>query len=156
VQITFPPATAENPRVEYRLEVTAIYPELPGRNGDPRLDGFKRDFLNIFQVNPRMQMLANNSSSDPCAFTVFEYAEMARRAPPLARGLNCLDLIRMTLDRYLAGVKGYGQVGFGCTPGPCRLEHALDLARLVSVAADRRVPLHRRVPGLGLGWRALR
>jgi hypothetical protein len=121
VQIGFPPATAKNPHVEYRLEVAAIYPELPGRESDPRFDGFKRDFLNLFQVNPRVQMLANNSSSDPCAFTLFEYAEMARFAPPLTKGLTCLDLVRMTLDRYLDDVKGYGQVGFGCTPGDADL-----------------------------------
>lgn len=115
VRVAFPPATATQPRVEYRLEVTAIYPHWPGVEGDARFDGFKRDFLNMFQVNPRVQMLANNASSDPVAFTVFECAEMAVEAPPLADGLTALDLVRMTLDRYLAGAKGYGQVGYAPT-----------------------------------------
>ncbi len=115
VRIEFPPATAAQPRVEYRLEVTAIYPHWPGVDRDARFDGFKRDFLNMFQVNPRVQMLANNASSDPVAFTVFEYAEMAQHTPPLADGLTALDLVRMTLDQYLAGVKGYGQVGYAPT-----------------------------------------
>ena len=98
--------------MDYRLEVAAIYPKLAGIENNPRYDGFRRDFLNLFQVNPRVQMLANNSSSDPVAFTVYAYAEMARHAPPLADGLSCLDLVRMTLDRYLAGAKGYGQAGY--------------------------------------------
>jgi hypothetical protein len=112
VRVAFPAATAEHPRVRYRLEVAAIYPRLRGIENNPRYDGFRRDFLNIFQINPRAQMLANNAASDPVAFTVYEYAEVARQAPPLAKGLTCLDLIRMTLDRYLAGAKGYGQTGY--------------------------------------------
>jgi len=28
-------------------------------------------------------MLANNASSDPCAFTLFEYSDLARHTPPL-------------------------------------------------------------------------
>jgi Bacterial alpha-L-rhamnosidase 6 hairpin glycosidase domain len=116
VRIAFPPATAQQPQVEYRLEVVAIHPQLPGIDGNPLYDGFRRDFLNIFQVNPRLQMLANNASSDACTFTLFEYSSVARHAPPLAEGLTCLDLVRMTLDRYLSGVKGYGQVGYACEP----------------------------------------
>ena len=113
VRITFPPATAKQRCVEYRLEVVAIYPELPGIEKDSLYDGFRRDWLNIFQVNPRVQMLANNASSDPCSFTLFEYSDLAAHTPPLADGLTANDLIRMTLDRYLAGAKGYGQVGYG-------------------------------------------
>ncbi len=112
VRVAFPPATAKQPSVEYRLEADAIYPQLKFIDRDPRFDGFRRNFLSIFQVNPRVQMLANNSSSDPVAFTLFEYAEMANHTPPLARGLTAFDLVRMTLDRYLAGAKGYGQVGY--------------------------------------------
>lgn len=115
VEISFPPATAAQRTVDYNLEVAAIYPHLRGIEKDARFDGFRRNYLNILQVNPRVRMLANNSSSDPCAFTVFKYSEIARRAPPLVDGLTALDLIRMTVDRYLAGAKGYGQVGYGPT-----------------------------------------
>ena len=118
VRIAFPPATARQRHVEYRFEVVAIHPPLPGIERDARYDGFRRDWLNVFQVNPRMQMLANNSASDPCAFTLFEYSGMARHTPPLAEGLTSLDLVRMTLDRYLAGAKGYGQVGYAGWPTP--------------------------------------
>jgi hypothetical protein len=113
VRVAFPSATAKQRRVEYRLDVVAIHPKI---GNDPRYDGFRRDWLNIFQVNPRVQMLANNSSSDPCSFTIFEYSDLAMHTPPLADGLTANDLIRMTLDRYLAGAKGYGQPGFGSEP----------------------------------------
>lgn len=115
VEVSFPPATAAQPDVSYQLEVAAIYPKLHGIEKDGRFDGFRRNYLNMLQANPRARMLANNSSSDPCAFTVFKYSEIARRAPPLVDGLTALDLIRMTLDGYLAGAKGYGQVGYGPT-----------------------------------------
>jgi hypothetical protein len=116
VRISFPAATASTPRVEYRCEVTSIYPPLKGIEKDPLFDGFRRSYLNMLQVNPRVQMLANNSSSDPCAFTVYEYADVARQAPPLAKGLTCLDLVRMTMDRYLDGALGYGLIGYKSTP----------------------------------------
>jgi hypothetical protein len=116
VRIEFPAATPEHPLVEYHLDVAAIFPHLPQIECDMRFDGFRRGFLNIFQVNPRVQMLANNAASDPCSFTLFEYSEVAAQAPPLAPGLTALDLVRMTLDRYLNGAKGYGQAGYACEP----------------------------------------
>ena len=116
VRIAFLPATERQLHVEYRFEVTAIYPHLPGIENNPLYDGFRRDWLNLFQVNPRLQVLANNSASDPCAFTLFQYSDLAAHTPPLADGLTANDLVRMTLDRYLSGMKGYGQVGYWKTP----------------------------------------
>jgi hypothetical protein len=46
---------------------------------------------------------------------------VAALTPPLAEGLTANDLIRMTLDRYLAGTIGYGQVGYGSTPSEADL-----------------------------------
>ncbi len=116
VSVSFPGADQVHTRVRYRLEATALYPHWQPLTDDPVFEGFKRGFLNMFQVNPRFGMLANNASSDLVAFTVFEYAEMAAKAPPLGKGLTCMNLVRATLDKYLAGQKGYGQVGYG--PGP--------------------------------------
>ena len=116
VRLEFSAATAAQPHVEYRLEVVAIYPKLSGIENNPLYDSFRRDWLNVFQVNPRRQMLANNSASDICTFTVFEYSDLAMHTPPLADGLTANDLVRMTLDRYLSGVKGYGQIGGWKTP----------------------------------------
>lgn len=112
VKISFPSADAATTVVEYSLQIAAIYPAVKGLATNPLYDGFRRNFLNIFQINPRLRTLANNSSSDPCAFTVYMYAEMAARGPSLAPGLTCLDLVRLSLERYLSGMKGYGEVGY--------------------------------------------
>ncbi|HVA00758.1 MAG TPA: hypothetical protein VMV34_03790 [Terriglobia bacterium] len=112
VKVTFPAASASRPRIGYTLEVVDIYPRVPGIEGDPRFDGFRRDWLNIFQLNPRRGVLANNATSDAVAFTIYEYSAVAVHTPPLAPGLTALDLIRQTVDRYLSGTKGYGLVGY--------------------------------------------
>jgi hypothetical protein len=111
VKVTFPAASAGMPDIDYNLEVVAIYPGPPELARDPRFDGFRRNWLNIFQLQPRLRVLANHASSDACAFTVFEYSSMAVRTPPLAPGLSALDLIRQTLDRYFGGMKAYGMAG---------------------------------------------
>lgn len=108
LRVTFPPATASKPQVEYRLEVAAIYPKLPGIGNDHRFDAFKRNWLNILQLNPDRRLLSNNSTSDSCAFCYYEYADIATHSPSLAEGLSALDLVRETLDRILAGADAYG------------------------------------------------
>lgn len=113
VQVAFPAATAQHPIIEYTLEITTIYPPLPGIDHNPRYNGYRRNFLNIFQINPRLRALANNASSDTCAFTVYEYALVAAQCPQLAPGLTCLDILRDTLDRYCDGMVAYGMVGYG-------------------------------------------
>jgi hypothetical protein len=111
-KISFPPATEKQPRVTYRWEVVAIYPQLQSIAGDPRFDGFRRNWLNIFQVNPGLGVLANNSASDVCASCAYEYADMALYSPPLADGLHPLDLIRQLLEFYISGKRGYGFSGW--------------------------------------------
>jgi hypothetical protein len=112
VKITLPAASKDHPDISYRFESVAVYPAVNTIENDTRFDGLRRNYLNIFQVNPRIRALANNSASDACAFTLFLYAEMARQTPELIKGLTAMDLIRNTLDRYLDGMKGYGQVGY--------------------------------------------
>ena len=112
VKVTFPAASPALPQIDYELEVVSIHPGPAELERDPRFDGFRRDWLNIFQQNPRLRVLANHAASDPCAFTVFEYSSVAARTPPLAPGLTALDLIRQTLDRYLGGMKAYGMAGY--------------------------------------------
>jgi len=113
VTVTFPAASAEHRQVEYTLQTAAIYPAIPGMDPmDARFDGFRRDFLDIFQLHAELHVLANHAASDPCSFTVYEYADMARYTPELVKGLTALDLIRETLDRYLGGFLGYGLPGY--------------------------------------------
>lgn len=113
VAVRFPAATAACAKIEYTLESTLIHPELPGLAEDSLYDGYRRSFLNLIQFHPRLRTLANNSSSDVCGFCLWQYAELARRAPALAPGLTVMDLVRISLDRVLAGGLTYGQVGYG-------------------------------------------
>jgi hypothetical protein len=112
VRVTFPAATAGQPRIEYTLDVAAIYPQDARIESDPRYDGYRRDFINIFQLNPRLRVLANHAASDPCAFTVYMYSMVAMHAPPLADGLTAMDILRQTLERYIGGMKAYGMANY--------------------------------------------
>jgi hypothetical protein len=108
-QLELPGATFTHRRIVYTLDVTAIFPELPGIAADPRFDSFRRNWLDVLQLNPSLQALANNTASDSCAFCYYEYADIARLSPPLVEGLTALDVVRQTLDRMLAGAFAYGQ-----------------------------------------------
>ncbi len=112
VKIAFPSATQSQLGIRYNLEIVAVYPDLPGWINFPWVDGYKRNFINIFQVNPRLGVLANNSSSDPCALNLYISAELAKHCPALAKGLTAMDLVKMSLNRYLSGMKAYGLVGY--------------------------------------------
>ena len=116
VQIAFPAATLERPLLEYHWQVVDIYPPVAGVAGDARFDGFRRNWLNIFQISPQWRMLANHASSDTCVFCYYEYADVARRTPALAKGLAALDMVRQTLDRIIHGANGYGMPGHGAFP----------------------------------------
>ncbi|HEY1791151.1 MAG TPA: hypothetical protein VGJ73_23585 [Verrucomicrobiae bacterium] len=112
VKITFPPATRERSHLTYRLKVVAIHPKISGIEADPRFDGFRRDWLNIFQINPQRRLLSNNSGSDSCGFCYYEYADIAKDTPPLAGRFTALDMVRQTLDRLIAGAVVCGMPGY--------------------------------------------
>jgi hypothetical protein len=116
VRVNFLPATKEQGMVEYTLEVTLIHPDLPGLADNPLYDGYRRNFLNLIQLHPRLRTLANNSSSDVCGFCLWQYAELGVKAPPLADGLTVNDLVRMSVDRVMDGSITYGQAGYRGTP----------------------------------------
>ena len=136
VKVTFPGASAAKPHVTYTLDVVDVYPHLPQIANDPRFDGFRRDWLNIFQLAPRFRALANHAASDVVPFTTFEYSAMAVHTPPLAPGLTADDLIRATLDRYLSGMKGYGQVGYIPNDATNPYDYTDTYPSLVMTAAD--------------------
>ena len=106
--LSLPGASFNHQRVVYTLEVTAIYPDAPGLASDPRFDAFRRNWLDVLQLNPSLQALANNTASDSCAFCYYEFADIAALSPPLADGLTALDIVRQTLDRLIAGGFAYG------------------------------------------------
>src|SRR5581483_10305253 len=105
--LTLPGATFEHKRIAYTLDVTAIYPALPGIE-DERFDAFRRNWLDALQLNPELQALSNNTASASCAFCYYEFADIAALTPPLAPVLTAPDLVRQTLDRMLAGGWAYG------------------------------------------------
>jgi Bacterial alpha-L-rhamnosidase 6 hairpin glycosidase domain len=114
--LSLPAASAEHQRIVYTLDVTAIYPHIRGIEGDSRFDPFRRNWLNVLQLNPSTQALANHTASDTCGFCYYEYADIAAMTPPLTEGLNACDLVRQTLDRILAGKLAYGMPGYGSYP----------------------------------------
>ena len=132
IRVTFRGGTQAAPRVHYRLEVVTICPELKGVAADDhRFDGFRRNWLNIFQLNPNRGVLSNNTNSDTCGFCYYEYADIARATPPLCDGLYALDLVRQSLDRVLGGMKTYGMPGYGNFP-----EDTADMIPSLLIAAD--------------------
>jgi hypothetical protein len=131
VQVTFPAATEANPVVAYKWKVVAIHPKIPGIESDARFDGFRRNWLDIFQLSPRWQMLANHAASDTCAFCYYEYADIARVTPELAGGFNALDMVRQTLDKIIAGANAYGMPGHGSFP-----EYSADTLPSLLIAAE--------------------
>jgi len=114
ISVVFPVASSGQKSIKYTLAVTSVYPHFPGVE-EEKFDGFRRNYLNLFQVNPRLQVLANNSCSDPCAFTLFLSSMLALKTPPLADSLTALDLLRMSVERYLSGMKAYGMFGYNGT-----------------------------------------
>jgi Bacterial alpha-L-rhamnosidase 6 hairpin glycosidase domain len=106
--LSLPAAAPAFKKIVYTLEITAIYPKLPGIANDSRFDPFRRDWLNVMQLNPETKALSNNTASTSCAFCYYEYADIAALTPPLVEGLRALDVVRQTLDRILAGGTAYG------------------------------------------------
>ena len=111
ISISFPCATKDQHSVKYSFEVTAIYADFPGVE-HPKYDGYRRNYINIFQVNPQVQGLANNSCSDAAVMTLYWPSIMALNTPKLIGTLTALDLLKMSLDRYINGLKTYGMVGY--------------------------------------------
>ena len=94
-------------RVELEMTVTATYPEPSLVDADPKLIGIKRAWLNMFGLRADLGCLANNATGDTCQFCIHCYADQAYHTPPLFDDFTALDLVGMSLDRYLDGFKGY-------------------------------------------------
>jgi len=131
VQIIFPGASREKPVIKYHWRVTEIHPPLSNIDSDGRFDGFRRDWLNIFQFSPHWRMLANHVTSDTCAFCYYEYADIASRTPALADGVTADSMIRQTFDQIIGGANAYGMPGHGAFP-----EFATDTLPSLLIAAN--------------------
>ena len=94
-------------RLELSMAVTAIYPKPSVVDADPKLIGIKRAWLNVFGFRADLACLANNAAGDTCQFCLFCYADQACYTPPLFDNFTALDLVRISLDRYFDGFKGF-------------------------------------------------
>jgi len=81
---------------------------VPGIENDPRFDGFRRNWLNILQINPSLKVLSNNSASDTCASCVAAFADICLYSPRLADKYQPLDSLRQLMDAYVDGLPAYG------------------------------------------------
>lgn len=136
VRVEFPAPAGAGSGSGYRLDVTTVCPPVAGAADDPRYDGFRRNWLNVLQLNPGRRVLSNNTASDTCAFCYYEYADVARRTPPLAEGLAALDIVRQSLERVLGGMRAYGMPGYGPPGGGGFLEESSDTFPSLLIAAD--------------------
>jgi hypothetical protein len=82
---------------------------------EPRLWALSRHWLNGFQYRPDLGLLSNNIVSTPCANCLSYQSNMAVFTPPLPGGIRAMDVVRASLDRWLAGTQGYGM---GMMDGP--------------------------------------
>jgi hypothetical protein len=92
-------------RVSFMATVISAAPTSP----DPRLASLPRWWLNTFQYRPDIGILSNNIVSDNCLFCIHEYADSAVFTPGLPGGIDAIDLVRESVDRYLHGARGYGK-----------------------------------------------
>ena len=112
ISVKITSSDAKSEPVVYTFRIVNIYPDFEGVE-QAAYDGFRRNYLNLYQVNPVFRVLANNSCSDPVAFTLYMSSMLALSTPPLSESLTAMDLVRMSVERYLNGMKGYGLVGYG-------------------------------------------
>jgi len=95
-----------------RFEVTAVVESVapvPGlTKSDIRLAALPRHWLNTFQYRPDIGILANNIVSDNCVFCIHQFADAAVYTQTLPGGIEPIQVVRESLDRYFAGASGYG------------------------------------------------
>lgn len=136
IRVALPAAADANASADYRMEVTTVCPRVAGAEDDPRFDGFRRNWLNVLQLNPNRRVLSNNTNSDTCGFCYYEYADIARQTPPLAYGLQALDIVRQSLESVLGGMKVYGMPGYGAPGEGDFHEDSADTSPSLLIAAD--------------------
>jgi len=111
ISISLPSAMNAKDSVDYSFEVVNVYQSFQGVE-EPAFDAYRRNYLNLFQINPKVMGYANNSCSDACSFTLFMSSMLALKTPALVDSLTALDLLRMSLDRYMNGLLSYGMNGY--------------------------------------------
>jgi hypothetical protein len=111
ISIFLPAVMDSEKSLEYSFEVVNVFQPFPGVE-NTMFDAYRRNYLNLFQINPKVMGFANNSGSDACSFTLFMSSMLALNTPFLVDSLSSLDLLRMSLDRYMNGLLSYGMNGY--------------------------------------------
>ena len=111
ISVFFPAVMDSEKSREYSFEVVNVFQPFPGVE-DSTFDAYRRNYLNLYQINPKVMGYANNSGSDACSFTLFMSSMLALKTPPLVDSLKAIDLLRMSLDRYMNGLLSYGMNGY--------------------------------------------
>lgn len=99
------PAKPWRTTLQFDVESLTPFPGLVA--GEPRLKGLPRYVLNISQWRPTQKVLCNNVVSTNCPLSLQFYAEMAVYAPLLKEGVNVMELVAASVDRYLDGMGGH-------------------------------------------------
>ena len=99
------PAKPWRTTLQFAVESVEPFPDLVA--SEPRLNGLPRYALNIAQWMPGKKLLSNNVVSTNCPLSLQFYAEMAVYAPRLKDGIDVMELVTASVDRYLDGVGGH-------------------------------------------------
>ena len=94
-------------RTTLRFDVESVEPFPSLVAGEPRLQGLPRYAMNIAQWMPGNKVLSNNVVSTNCPLSLQFYAEMGLYAPRLQDGIEVMDLVTTSVDRYLDGLGGH-------------------------------------------------
>jgi hypothetical protein len=93
-------------RLRFSIQKIAPFPRLA--DSDDRLAALPRSWLNSFQYKPDSGSLANNPLTDNAFLSLFNYADPAVFTPVLPDGIDCLSMVRQSVDTYFSGGPGYG------------------------------------------------
>jgi hypothetical protein len=99
------PAKSWRTTLQFDVESAGPFPDLVA--SEPRLKGLPRYALNIAQWMPGQKLLSNNVVSTNCPLSLQFYAEMALYAPRLKDGIELMELVTASVNRYLDGVGGH-------------------------------------------------
>jgi hypothetical protein len=94
---------------ELSLAVETVKPVPALSDEDSRLKTLPRHWLNNFQYQEDVGVLANNViSANATTSCMLHYIEPAVFTPPMGGGVEAIQVGRETLDRYFSGARGYG------------------------------------------------
>ena len=94
-------------RGSLRWNVEPIVPLARLVQRETRVQNLPRFALNGLQYRPDQDMLCNSITSINCPFCLWEFAEVAQWLPILPGNIDPCDLLRKSVDRYIAGTPGH-------------------------------------------------